>query len=130
MAYADPLTVSPTAPTAGTGSNVTFNKIRQAAQEAERLDAATTLSDPQKLVIKHQTSGSEKAGNLIDRHLVSFSRVERDSSGNAAAAVVNLTISVPRNNMFSTSEVQTQVNMLVNFIMGSGNLAALLQGQS
>lgn len=128
--FSDTVTISPTAPTIGTGSDVDFVTIGQGAQSRERLNDDTTLSDPEKLIIKHQQTGSEKTGNLVDRHLISLSRVERDSDGNPHTCVVNLTIAVPRNGLFSTVEVERQLSILENFLLGSGNVGKILMNQA
>jgi hypothetical protein len=130
MALSDPLSISPTTPTIGTGSDVDFVVTSRAGSSCERLNDATTLSDPEKLVIKHQVTGTEKQGNLVDRHLVQLSRVERDSDGVAHACVVNVTMSVPRNGLFSTAEVTRQVAILANLLFDTGMTAAILQNQS
>jgi hypothetical protein len=130
MALADPLTVSPTTPTAGTGSDVDFAVVGRGTRDTSRLNDATTLSDPEYFNVKHNISGTEKGGDLTDRHLVQLSRVERDSDGAAHTCVLNLSIVVPRNGLFSEAEVLRQVSLLTNFLLGSGNLGAVLQGQS
>jgi hypothetical protein len=124
------LDICPTAPTPATGSEVEFVSNNTYPGGTDRLNSATSLSDPEKLVIKHSVSGSEKGGNLVDRHLVSFSRVERDEDGKAHQCTVNVTIAVPRNGLFSTAEVTRQLALASNFLHTSGITAAILQNQS
>lgn len=131
MALAETLAISPTEPTIGTGSNVSFaTTLRGPGAATERLNVATDLSNPEKLVIKHQVTGSEKSGNLTDRHLIQLSRVERDSDGLPHNCVVNLTISVPRNGLFSVAEVERQVSLMANLFFATDISTAILQNQS
>lgn len=100
-------------------------------QSCTRLDSATTLQNPTKLVISHNTSG--KGESLCDRHLIQATRVEPDAQGIPMTTVVNLTIAVPRRAVSNTTAYD-----LVSFIkdlvdtsgVKSADLDAILQGQS
>lgn len=128
--FADPIVVSQTAPTIGTGSDNTYGVVTQNGSDRERLKSTATLTDPQKMVIKHSSSGSEKQSNLIDRHLVQFSITEHDALNVQHTMQVNLTLVVPRQSIFTESEIRNELNKLSNFVHGSGNLTNLLQGQA
>lgn len=128
---ADPLNVSQTAPTAGTGSEVAYNVVKRGDREAHRLKAGATLTDPTWIVVKHSSSGSGKnGGTIVDRHLIQGSIVEHDALGVEHVQTVNLTLIVPRVSIFSEAEIGYNLNRVVNTILGSGNLTAILQGQS
>jgi hypothetical protein len=110
---------------------VTFVTNRREPTGAVRLNTATDLSNPETLTIRHQVTGSEKNGGVIvDRHLVSTSRVERDSAGVAHMCTVNLTIAVPRNGLFTTTEVTRQIALLANLLFTSGMVDNILQNQA
>lgn len=100
-------------------------------QSVTRLDSATTLQTPTKLMISHNTSGS--GDSLADRHLIQATRVDLDANGLPMTTIVNLTLAVPRR---ATSN--TTVKDLLSFIKdlvdtggaASADLDAILQGQS
>lgn len=109
----------------------TFTTVSVNGSKVDRIDSATTIQQPTKMVINHTTSGS--GDSLTDRHLVQFSRTELDANGLPFTTIVNLTIAVPRR---STST--TTANDLVSFIKdlvdtagaASADLGKILQGQS
>lgn len=128
---ADPLTTSTDAPTALATNVVTWDLTDSVGKMRKRLNAATTLADsPEFLVINHFTQGSEAAGNLADRHLIQFSRVERDTAGKPYTQVCSLTFTVPRISIFGNADVQRHLNMMSNFSLTAGRLAQILGGQS
>lgn len=96
-----------------------------------RLDEATTLQTPTKLVISHNTSGS--GDSLADRHLIQATRVTLDSNDVPMTTVVNLTISQPRR-AASNADVLDLVSFIKELIDNAGNasdaLVDILQGQS
>lgn len=128
--FADPILVSPDPVTIVTSNNVTFDVVEQSGKMRRRKNAATTPSDPENLVVNHFVQGSEAAGTLADRHLIQTSRVERDVAGKPFTCIVNLTLTVPRNGLFSTADVQRQVNLISNFINAAGYVGKILDGQS
>lgn len=105
-------------------TNVTNNKV-------DRLDGATSLSLPTRLVINHQTSGS--GATLTDRHLIQASRTELDAANVPYTTVVNLTIAMPRRSV-STASALDLVSFIKDLIdtggVASADLASILQGQS
>lgn len=131
MAFDDSLAISSVTPTAGSGSDVTFTTIERGLKETTRMNTATDLSSPENLVIRHQVQGSTKNGGTItDRHLIQAARTELDGDGNPYTCVVNLTIAVPRVGLFSQAEVQRQIDLIVNLLLASGAVAAILRGES
>lgn len=128
--FADPLLISPDALTIATSNQVTFSVIETQGKMRKRKNSATTPSDPENMVINHFVQGSEAAGTLADRHLIQLSRVERDTAGKPFTCVVNLTLTVPRNGLFSTAEVTRQIQLLANFVLASGKVASVLDGES
>lgn len=131
--FADPLTISPDAPTRATTNNVTWDVNESLGKMRKRLNAATSIQDsPEYLVMNHFTQGSEKDGTLADRHLLQLSRVERDTAGKPFTSVLNVTLLIPRNALFSTADITRQFNLAANFLAdtGNGRLAAFIAGQS
>ncbi len=128
---ADPLTIPAATPTAGSGSGVTFTTTEFAGKSSTRLNTATSLSAPETLVIKHQTTGPDKNLVVRDRHLISSSRVETDTDGKPYACTVNLTFDVPRNGLFSDADVLRQLSILANLLTSTSGeyLTKILQNQ-
>lgn len=106
-----------------------FTKVKQMNDGAERVNEATSLTEPEKLTIKHQEMNSKEEG-LRDRHLVSLTRTERDSeTGLLSTATVNITFTVPRNNLFSAAEIERMFGLTVD-LLDSATLAKVLRGES
>jgi len=128
--FADPLTISPDNLSSVNTNLVTFDVVESVGKMRRRLNAATSISDPEHMVTNHFIQGSEAAGNLVDRHLLQFSRTERDVAGKPHILVVNTTVSVPRNGLFVDADVRRLLNWAANFIQTSTNAARFTQGQS
>lgn len=128
--YADPLTISPDNLSSVSTNMVTFDVTEASGKMRKRLNPLTTISDPELMVVNHFQQGSEQAGNLADRHLLQFSRSERDAAGKASLLVVNTTVLVPRNGLFALTDVRRLFNWQANFLSTSTNLERLLTGQS
>lgn len=110
----------------------TFVSTKILPDGIQRMNDESDLALPELLVIRHQVVGGGKAsgGQMVDRHLVSLSRVERDSETSATSTcTVNLTMQVPRS-FFTASEVEKQINMLVALLTSEGTLVQLLRGES
>lgn len=114
--------------TIGTGTDKTFNKIESNGTTTRRRDTSTTSGEPQDIVIKHSTSGSEKNGDAIDRHLVQITHIDHDAQGLAQPLTINVTIAVPRN-MWSNAGARLRWNTVVNLLGTSGYFDALLRGE-
>jgi len=105
---------------------------------SNRINTATTLSEPTSLVIKHSKSGN--GPNTVDRHLVQFSVTQIDDEGVPRTAIVNFTMAIPRSEALTFANVTDIVSNLIDFISdgsfsGSGiggtvALTALVRGES
>jgi hypothetical protein len=109
----------------------TFTPVNVAANGITRLDAATTLAEPTRMVINHTTSG--KGDSLIDRHLIQFTRTELDANDVPYTTIVNLTIANPRKATGSAT-VKDLLSFLKDLIdtagVASADVDKILQGQS
>jgi len=123
MSFASSLTLADATPT-----NHVFSTVRVTPDGIDRLDAASTLANPTILAIKHSVTG--KGPTAVDRHLVSFAKTETDGNGLQTTAVMNLTVQLPRSGASDGTDVSHLWAMLNAFVAGSGNLAALLRGES
>lgn len=96
----------------------TYIKRRNMLDGTERIDSASTQSEPCLMVIKHSVQGSGPAA--IDRHLVQFSRTSINSvTGKSVTSTVNLTIAVPRDSTISASDVEDDLVALLRFVCGT-----------
>lgn len=114
----------------------TFNARYADAGKSERIDRDSTSVEPRLLVIKHEASG--RSDRIIDRHLISLSEVKVDSGNVAHTMTVNLTVSVPRNTVFTTARISENI-VLATALLGDGykgilleadTVAAILRGES
>ena len=129
--FADPLTISPDTLSPSATNPVTWDLVEATGRMRRRINNASTADLPENLVINHFVQGNEKVPtSLVDRHLVQFSRVERDTAGNPYTSIVNVTMSVPRIGLFTAAEMQRQIYLSCNFLLASGRVAALMAGQS
>jgi hypothetical protein len=108
----------------------TFSMInRRGANETERLNVATDLTEPEKIVIRHSTSGPKTL--QVDRHNVVLFRTERDSvTGQYNTLSMSLTINVPRTGQFSLAEIEALRAMLNDALDDDDGMARLLRGES
>jgi len=130
MALLDTISLSADlAGVAATNMN-SFVLIKRGPLETERLHSASDLSNPELLIVKHQISGSEKTGGVIDRHLISFVRTERDVNAVAHRSVVNLTLTVPRVGLFDNADMLRQVAFMANLMGDAARRNAILRNES
>lgn len=112
--------------------DVTFVNTKLLSDGRQRINDETDLLAPETLVIRHSNSKGGQgnpADAVVDRHLISLSRVERDSETNQAyTATVNLTIAVPRSSLFTPTEVDRLVTLVKAAI--TGNVNAVMRGES
>jgi hypothetical protein len=101
-----------------TGTESTFALQGRDSSGARRIDTASTLSEPQSLVIKHSRSG--QGLNAVDRHLVQVAKTELDSNGIARTAIVNFTMAVPQSTVFTSTEILNMAGFLVDLITDGG----------
>lgn len=117
------------------GDDIVYALVNQDGTGTRRLDTASNLAYPGLLAIKHSVNGS--GAGAVDRHLVQVSRTVDATSG-PKTAVVNFTISAPRDTAITNQLVYDAVANLIDFLvdgglatpMGTTNLAALLRGES
>lgn len=118
------------------GDDVVYRLFRSDATGTQRIDVATTLSEPALLIIKHSTSG--KGSDAVDRHLVQLTQTEIDSAGKSVTLTINFTLSVPRNVAITAQMVYDRVCNLADFLTDgqiasvttTANLDALLRGEA
>jgi hypothetical protein len=101
---------------------------RDGASGTTRLEAASTLTEPTELAIRH--SKSVIGGETVDRHNLIVSKSERDSeSGKVNRCQVSLTITVPRTGQFSNAEV-LELRGIINEALEGDNLGKFLRNES
>jgi len=111
--FADTLTLKNLA-----GADRTFKLRKQDGTGTERIDAASSQSEPILMVIKHSVQGSGPAA--IDQHLVQFSRTKLNSTtGKLVTARINLTIYVPRDSTITVANVEDDLSSLLRFVAGT-----------
>lgn len=113
------------------GTTITFVENKRTGFRVERLNGATTLQLPSRLVVDHSTTGKDKT--LADRHLIQIATTESDGNGGTATTVVNLTISVPRSATSSTAAkdaVCALAKLLLTTNAANATFDAILQNQS
>lgn len=133
MALTDTLTLDNSA-----GVESSFAILYRDSDSTKRIDTAGTLTEPQTCVIKHTTSG--QGANIIDRHLIQFSKLLQDTAGVNRTATVNLTLAVPRNTVITNTVVINLLSFLIDLVAdgsfsaagigGTTNISALLRGES
>lgn len=96
------------------GTDQTFALVGSDSSSSTRIDTASTLSEPKKLIVKHSVSGS--GANAVDRHLIQASQRKLDTGGLPRDAVVNMTIAVPRNTVITTAMVDDLVSNIISLL--------------
>jgi len=119
------------------GDETSYILVSQDSNGTRRIHDIDSLAEPGTLVIKHSVNGSGM--DAVDRHLVQFTRTLL-STGKPRTAVVNLTLSVPRDTVITSGIVIDMVANLVDLIADGGfttagfaaitTLTALLRGES
>jgi len=117
MAFTDDLVLDDVS-----GDDVTYRLTSRDGSGSKRIDVATTLSEPAFLSIRHSASG--KGSDIVDRHLVQFTRTKNDSNGTPRTLTLNLTVAVPRNSAITSTIINDQIMNLLD-LMASGGLASL-----
>jgi hypothetical protein len=121
-----------------TGDEITFNLQSYLPDGSRRVDITSTYTDERALEIRHTSSG--KAGNVVDRHLISAFVTKQDSAGIPRKGVVNVTFTLPRSAAVSQDDVIDLFAVIVDLacdggfssagISGTANLSAILRGES
>jgi len=120
------------------GVKTTFNLTTYTSDGAKRLATSTSLAQPLAFEIKHSSTG--KGNSVVDRHLISASRVVNNAAGVPQKAVVNVTFALPRDTAVGNTDI---LNLFANIVdllcdggfSGSGmagttNATAVLHGES
>lgn len=120
------------------GDAVTYNLQAYLPDGARRIDVTSTPTEPRLLEVKHTTSGSGK--NIVDRHLISASKVALDGAGVPFRGVVNLTFSMPRSTAISSTDMFDLASAIFDLVCDGGfgdsgmsattTASAILRGES
>jgi hypothetical protein len=102
---------------------------------AEYHNIATSLTLPERVLIRHSQLKPKGSSAVVDKHNLVFSHKERDAtSGEIFEASVSLTITCPRNDMFNKADFTRIYGMIDTFLRASygsdtefGRLAYLLR---
>jgi hypothetical protein len=100
------------------GTVTEFALVGYTPDGSRRIAENSSLSEPHMLEIKHSTSGGN--GSQIDRHLISLARTRLNTAGVPRKAVVNLTLSVPRDTIITKTDIYNLVSQVVSFMVGGG----------
>jgi len=111
MAFSDNLSLDD-----ASGDLVAYSKIASSGDRIRRLDTSTTLAESRLMEIAHNFQGS--GADIVDRHLVSFSHTQNNATGKPRKAIVNLTVSIPRDAVVTPEDVDDLIANLVDFITG------------
>lgn len=117
------------------GTDVVFRLVSNDQSGTRRIDVASTLALPNTLTIRHSVSG--KAPNIVDRHLVQFTKMVATSLGSVPVNC-NFTLTIPRDSAVTTTIVHDVVSNLLDFLSDSAltgfastaNVDAILRGES
>lgn len=118
------------------GDDVTYRLVSSDNTGTKRIDIATTLAAPAHLAIRHSVAG--KGADIVDRHLVQFTRTIVDTNGSPRTLTVNLTLAVPRSSVITSQIVKDQIMNLLDLMSDgalttlatSANIDSLLRGES
>lgn len=132
MALADQHTISAGQPTVGTGSTLIFSTTKRGPDGTERIDTLSAPGTPNLLVVKHSVQGVEVkgVGEVVDRHLISIIKSNRQADNVLRKLQVNLTVSNPRSANFSSADVRAELWRMFNFLNGTPNIDAIMRGES
>lgn len=109
MSIASPLTLDDSA-----GTAKTFTRLFTTATESTWIQSDTNLTEPVRLKIRHESTGS--GSNVIDRHNVNYTHTEVDAAGVPRTLTLNFTVQVPRSSAFSNTDVEKGVMKMINFL--------------
>lgn len=105
------------------GTDVTYRKTASLSNGSEWIDVATNLTEPGRMKILHSSNG--KGSDVVDRHLVSFSRTLVDATGSPRTVTLNFTMSVPRSTVITGQIVYDAVGNLVDLLSNQALTTAL-----
>lgn len=105
------------------GTDVTFKRVGSLQNGSRWIDAATTLTAPAFMEILHNSTG--KGSDIIDRHLVRFTRTLADAAGVPRTLTGNYTLAVPRSAIITTQVVIDLVANQLDFLTDQALTAGL-----
>ncbi|DAD52140.1 TPA_asm: coat protein [ssRNA phage Gerhypos.1_47] len=118
------------------GSTKTFAETIRNGQVTESVDTASTSLEPRRVRISH-TQTKSKDGIVTDRHLISLSDTQVESTGSTSSMVINLTVALPRSASFSSTNVKDGLRMIFDLLttstaptIDSTALDQILRGES
>lgn len=120
MSFVSPIVLKDAA-----AANQNFIRLASDKTQVSYALQTATLNAPVLLVIGHQMTSSPEGS---DRHLVKISRTVIGTDSKARTAVLNCTLSVPRNTI-SRTDVNNCIAELREFLNSTANVDALLRGE-
>lgn len=137
MSLSDPLVLKDS-----TGTDVSFGvqstfsgKTPADPSGSNRVDAASSASEPRTLVIKQQVTG--KGTSRVRRTLVQTQSTDIDSNGVLSQLTLNLSWVFPLNGSFSATDLSNAICLIADAVLTTGSLAvdttkvnALLRGEA
>jgi len=118
MSFTDPLSLEN-----GFNAANTYTRTSQDASGSKWLDTASTAAEPRTLEIRHQVVGKGK--DAVDRHLLKISTTKLDTEQVPHLVTVNVTISLPRNTVVTSTNVINNVANMMD-LLSAGQLAPLI----
>lgn len=120
MSYPSPIVLKDAA-----AANDPFLRISADRNQVYYAREISSLAEPTTLVIGHQMTTAQEGS---DRHLVKITKVVADSAGKLRTAVLNVTLSIPRQTV-SRADVDQMIANARSFLESSANVDALLRGE-
>lgn len=121
------------------GTDVDFVLTKYDGQGgSSRLSSGSTLTDPTTMAINHRQVSPKGSAVVIDQHLIKFEDTLVDSATNRSVkSVVNLTLNIPRDGLFTKTSLHDQLRQLIQLLTGSTTVTVsttvidqLLRGES
>lgn len=117
------------------GTDAIFRLVSTSSDGSSRLDIASTMALPSRLVIKHSVTG--KSPLLVDRHLVQLNKTVAAAIGTQTAGL-NFTLTIPRDVAITPTVIDDLVSHLVDFLLDGAstgyathaNIDAIIRGES
>lgn len=120
MSFASPLVLKDAA-----AANENFIRLASDKSQVTYALQTATLNAPVTLTIGHQMTSAQDGS---DRHLIKIARTVIGTDSKPRTAVLNCTISVPRN-AIARVDVNNCIAELREFLLSAANVDALLRGE-
>lgn len=111
-------------------ANKTFAAISVEGTSTIRQDTSSTNLSPRKMAIRHATATDKVSKTIVDRHLLSFSKMLLDTENVAQTITFNGTLWVPRNAVVTRADVDHLIAFARNFLGVTANVDSFLLGES